>query len=139
MKKSARSWTTTSVALVGALLAGAVEARDLTVVAWGGGSQAAARKVYFVPFTEKTGIKLQEDSWSGGIGVLRTKVKGGNAGWDVVQVEVDDLNLGCDEGLFESLIGTASAARTSSSSRRCMNAVWAPSSGRMLSAMMAIG
>ena len=103
MKTSARSWTTTSVALVGALLAGAVEARDLTVVAWGGGSQAAARKVYFVPFTEKTGIKLQEDSWSGGIGVLRTKVKGGNAGWDVVQVEVDDLNLGCDEGLFEKL------------------------------------
>ena len=60
MKTSARSWTTTSVALAGALLAGAVEARDLTVVAWGGGSQAAARKVYFVPFKEKTGIKLQE-------------------------------------------------------------------------------
>src|SRR5688500_2479158 len=89
MRMSARSWMIASVGLVGAFLAGAAEGRDLTVVAWGGGSQAAARKVYFVPFAEKTGIKLQEDSWSGGIGVLRTKVKGGNAGWDVVQVEVD--------------------------------------------------
>src|SRR5689334_21516395 len=79
------------------------EARDLTVVAWGGASQAAARTAYFKPFTEKTGIKLQEDSWSGGTGVLRTKVLGGNATWDVVQVEVDDLILGCEEGVFEKI------------------------------------
>jgi putative spermidine/putrescine transport system substrate-binding protein len=89
-------------ALIGLACTG-VEARDLTVTMWGGGSQAAARKAYFVPFTEKTNIKLQEDSWSGGIGVLRTKVQGGNASWDVVQVEVDDLALGCEEGLFEKV------------------------------------
>jgi putative spermidine/putrescine transport system substrate-binding protein len=89
-------------ALVG-LACTAVEARDLTVTMWGGASQAAARKAYFAPFTEKTSIKLQEDSWSGGIGVLRTKVQGGNASWDVVQVEVDDLALGCEEGLFEKV------------------------------------
>lgn len=85
------------------LIGGNTEARDLTVVAWGGASQAAAQKAYFRPFVEKTGTKLQEDSWSGGIGVLRTKVLGGNATWDVVQVEVDDLVLGCEEGLFEKL------------------------------------
>src|SRR4029453_6410759 len=90
------------VALI-ALIGTSAQARDLTVTAWGGASQAAAQKVYFKPFVEKTGIKLQEDSWSGGIGVLRTKVQGGNAKWDVVQVEVDELILGCEEGLFEKL------------------------------------
>jgi putative spermidine/putrescine transport system substrate-binding protein len=88
---------------VAALGADRVMARDLTVTAWGGASQAAQQKIYYKPFMEKTGIKLQEDSWSGGIGVLRTKVQGGNASWDVVQVEVDELTLGCEEGLFEKL------------------------------------
>jgi putative spermidine/putrescine transport system substrate-binding protein len=97
-----------SIAIAGmialtALIGRYAEARDLTVTAWGGASQAAAQKVYFKPFAETTGIKLQEDSWSGGIGVLRTKVQGGNASWDVVQVEVDELILGCEEGLFEKL------------------------------------
>jgi putative spermidine/putrescine transport system substrate-binding protein len=78
-------------------------ARDLTVTAWGGSSQAAQTKLYYSPFTAKTGTKIVEDSWSGGIGILRTKVKGGNANWDLVQVEADELQLGCDEGLFEKL------------------------------------
>jgi putative spermidine/putrescine transport system substrate-binding protein len=77
------------------------EARDLTVVGWGGASQTALRKAYFEPFMKETGTKLVEDSWQGGIGVLRTKVKGGNANWDVVHVEIEELLLGCEEGLFE--------------------------------------
>ncbi|MBN8959066.1 MAG: ABC transporter substrate-binding protein [Rhizobiales bacterium] len=79
------------------------QARDLTVSAWGGSSQAAQKKVYYEPFAAKTGTKVLEDSWSGGIGILRTKVQGGNANWDVVQVEADEAILGCDEGLFEKM------------------------------------
>jgi putative spermidine/putrescine transport system substrate-binding protein len=86
-----------------AVAASAATARDLTVVGWGGSSQAAQRKLYFQPFSEKTGLKIVEDSWSGGIGILRTKVQGGNANWDMVQVEVDELLLGCDEGLYEKI------------------------------------
>lgn len=85
------------------VVAGPAQARDLTITAWGGSTQAAQKKVYYEPFMAKTGIKMLEDSWSGGIGILRTKVKGGNANWDVVQVEVDKLVLGCEEGLFEKL------------------------------------
>lgn len=88
---------------VGIALVASVEARDLTVTAWGGAGQDAQRKAFYEPFAAKTGSKLTEDSWSGGIGVLRTKVQGGNANWDVVQVEVDELTLGCEEGLFEKL------------------------------------
>jgi putative spermidine/putrescine transport system substrate-binding protein len=89
--------------VVALMLGGPAEARDLAVTMWGGASQAAADKVYMKPFTEKTGIPITQDSWSGGIGVLRTKVQGGNASWDVVQVEVDELILGCEEGLFEKI------------------------------------
>jgi putative spermidine/putrescine transport system substrate-binding protein len=52
---------------------------------------------------EETGTKIVEDSWHGGIGILRTKVQGGKADWDVVQVETEELVLGCEEGLFEKL------------------------------------
>jgi putative spermidine/putrescine transport system substrate-binding protein len=90
------------LALTG-IAAGAANARDLTVTAWGGASQAAQEKVYYKPFTAKTGINLLQDSWSGGVGVLRTKVQGGNANWDVVQVEVDELLIGCEEGLYEKM------------------------------------
>lgn len=96
-----------SFALIGfaaaLVLGGRAEARDLAVTMWGGASQAAADKVYMKPFIEKTKIPIQQDSWSGGIGVLRTKVKGGNSTWDVVQVEIDELILGCEEGLFEKI------------------------------------
>jgi putative spermidine/putrescine transport system substrate-binding protein len=80
-----------------------VDARDLTVVGWGGASTAGQEIVFYKPFTAKTGTKLIVDTWSGGIGILRTKVKGGNANWDVVQAEVDEVILGCEEGLFEKM------------------------------------
>ncbi|MDQ4062223.1 MAG: ABC transporter substrate-binding protein [Pseudomonadota bacterium] len=78
-------------------------ARDLTVTSWGGAYQDAQKEVYFEPFRKQTGIRLIDESWDGGIGVLRTQVQGGNANWDVVQVESEELEVGCDEGLFETL------------------------------------
>ncbi|MGD9805593.1 MAG: ABC transporter substrate-binding protein [Hyphomicrobiaceae bacterium] len=89
--------------VLGLVCVTAASARDLTVVAWGGSTQAAQRKLFYEPFMKSTGIKLLEDSWSGGIGILRTKIQGGNANWDVVQVEVDELGLGCTEGLYEKM------------------------------------
>ena len=99
------SWKTNlllGVALLGAM-AGGAEARDLTVTSWGGNYQDAQREVYFEPFSKKTGTKLVEDSWNGGVGALRAKVEGGNSNWDVVQVEAEELALGCEEGLFEEM------------------------------------
>jgi putative spermidine/putrescine transport system substrate-binding protein len=99
------SWKTNlllGAALLGAM-AGGAEARDLTVTSWGGNYQDAQREVYFEPFSKKTGTKLVEDSWNGGVGALRAKVEGGNSNWDVVQVEAEELALGCEEGLFEQM------------------------------------
>ncbi len=77
--------------------------RELTVVGWGGSSQRAHRDAYWTSFVVHTGVALREDVWHGGIGVLRTKVQGGANDWDVVQVEVEELLLGCEEGLFEPI------------------------------------
>ncbi len=90
-----------ALALMATATLGSAAARDLAVVSWGGAYQDAQRQIFFQPFTAETGTKLVEDSWNGGVGTLRAKVEGGNADWDVVQVEAEELYLGCDEGLFE--------------------------------------
>jgi putative spermidine/putrescine transport system substrate-binding protein len=83
-------------------LASVASARDLTVVSWGGAYQDVQKKVYFEPF-KASGTAMNDESWDGGVGVLRAKVQGGASTWDVVQVESDELALGCDEGLFEKI------------------------------------
>ena len=95
--------TLTGTVALGALAGQALaQSRDLTVVSWGGTFQDAQKEVYFKPYVA-AGNKMTEDSWDGGIGVLRTKIKGGNNNWDVVQVEAPDVEVGCDEGLFEKI------------------------------------
>jgi putative spermidine/putrescine transport system substrate-binding protein len=83
------------------LVAGTAAAADLTVTSWGGAYQDAQREVYFEPFKEATGINLVEDVWNGGVGAIRAKVEGGGQEWDVVQVEAEELVIGCEEGLYE--------------------------------------
>jgi putative spermidine/putrescine transport system substrate-binding protein len=74
----------------------------LAVVSWGGAYQDAQKIIYFEP-AKTAGIDMVDESWDGGVGVLRAKVQGGNAGWDVVQVESDELEIGCEEGLYEKM------------------------------------
>ncbi len=52
---------------------------------------------------DQTKTKMLEENWDGGVGVLRAKVQGGNNSWDVVQVESEELVLGCEEGLYEKI------------------------------------
>ncbi|WP_408906508.1 ABC transporter substrate-binding protein [Roseomonas sp. E05] len=79
------------------------QGRDLTVVSWGGAYQDVQRDIFFRPFQQETNIRLLEETWDGGVGVLRAKVQSGANNWDVVQVESEELLLGCDEGLFERI------------------------------------
>lgn len=100
-----RSRPLMALVLTAALLSGCgrSEPRPLTVVGWGGSSQEGHRQAYWIDFSETENVPLQEDVWHGGIGVLRTRVQGGGTSWDVVQVETEELMLGCEEGLFEPL------------------------------------
>ena len=86
-----------------ALAAGPALGADLTVTSFGGAYQDAQRQVYFEPFKQASGIDLVEDVWNGGVGTIRAKVEGGGQEWDVVQVEADELVIGCEEGLYEPI------------------------------------
>ena len=77
--------------------------RDLTVVSWGGAYQDAQRETFFRPWAAARGQRLLEETWDGGIDVLRQRIRGGANTWDVVQVEGEELLLGCAEDLFEPL------------------------------------
>lgn len=81
----------------------AAQARDLTIVSWGGAYQDAQREVFFRPFAQRTRARILEETRDGGIGVLRERIASGTNTWDVVQVEGDELLLGAAEGLFEPL------------------------------------
>ena len=82
---------------------GTASARDLTVVSWGGNYQDAQKKIYFEPFSKKIGKPVLDESWDGGIGVIAAKVKAGVPNWDVVQVETEELELGCADGFYEKI------------------------------------
>jgi putative spermidine/putrescine transport system substrate-binding protein len=106
MTTQARQIGVAAACCAAALALGPVQgakAADLTVTSWGGSYQDAQREVYFEPFKEATGTDLVEDVWNGGVGAIRAKVEGGGQEWDVVQVEAEELVLGCEEGLYEPI------------------------------------
>lgn len=91
-----------TAAAIGALgLAGNANARDFTVVSWGGAHQDSQREVYFEPFMEETGIDILEESYNGGLAQIRSQVQTETITWDVVQVEASELVRGCQQGLYE--------------------------------------
>lgn len=81
----------------------AVEARDLTIASWGGAYNDALRETLFVPFEKANGSHVAEDTYFSGLAELKAMVEASNAKWDVATVEGPELQLGCDEGLYEHL------------------------------------
>ncbi|WP_415184833.1 ABC transporter substrate-binding protein [Phaeovulum sp.] len=92
---------TTSLLAIAA--AGTAQARDLTFASWGGNYQDAQRAAYFEPFSKSKGIAFVEDTYLGGLAEFKTMADTGNVIWDVVSVEAGDIQVGCDEGLFEEI------------------------------------
>jgi putative spermidine/putrescine transport system substrate-binding protein len=86
--------------------------QPVTIVGWGGSSQAAHREAYWRAYSQQKGIEVREDSWNGGLNALRAKAhEARTVPWDIVQVEVEELMLGCSEGLFEPLDWAALGGR----------------------------
>ena len=73
----------------------------LTVVSFGGSYARACQQAYHVPFTAATGIEVRLEDYNGGPAQIRAQVETGNVHWDVVDLNVADAVLGCDEGLLE--------------------------------------
>jgi len=75
----------------------------LTIIGWGGATQAAQRKVFFDPFTKATAIKVTEGEWVGEIAKIRAMVQSKTVSWDVVDSVASKTILMCDEGLLETI------------------------------------
>ncbi len=78
-------------------------ADDLTVVSFGGAYGAAQKRHMIDPFVEATGTTVLFDDYAGGIAEIKAQVETGNVYWDVIDIEVIDLERACSEGLLEVL------------------------------------
>jgi putative spermidine/putrescine transport system substrate-binding protein len=86
-----------------ALAAESAAAADLTITSWGGAYQTSQRKAFFEPFAQKTQSKITEEEYNGEIAKIRAMVEAGDVTWDVVDVDTQTAQQGCDEGIFEVL------------------------------------
>lgn len=83
--------------------AGAPAHADVTVISFGGATQAAQKKAYYDPFAAERGVQVIAGEYNGEMARITAMVQAGNVTWDVVEVESPELVRGCEEGLFEKL------------------------------------
>ena len=81
--------------------AGSIRAESITVVSWGGSYARASQEAYHKAFTAETGIEVLLEDYNGGLAQIRAQVDAGAVHWDVVDMEMPDARLACDEGLIE--------------------------------------
>ncbi|WP_046112097.1 ABC transporter substrate-binding protein [Aquincola tertiaricarbonis] len=81
----------------------AASARDLTVVSVGGALQEAFRQAYWQPYAAARGERLVEDTNVVGLTKVRAMVEAGQLQWDLVQMDEEDVVVGCDTGLLERI------------------------------------
>jgi putative spermidine/putrescine transport system substrate-binding protein len=81
----------------------AVQARDLTVVGFGGSLQQAFDIAYFKPFAAARGQHLIQDSYDGGIAKQKSMVESSTITWDLVQMDENEMAAACDQGVLEVL------------------------------------
>jgi len=86
-----------------AIMTGPALAQDLTVTSFGGAYGAAQQEHMIDPFTAETGVNVLFEDYGGGIAEMKAQVEAGNILWDVVDVEVIDLERACAEGYLEVL------------------------------------
>ena len=76
-------------------------AETLSVVTFGGAYEAAAKKAYFEPFTQATGVGFSIESYDGGLAKLSAMEQAKNTTWDLIDLETNDAITACDEGLLK--------------------------------------
>ncbi len=86
-----------------ATLGGNAQARDLTIVNFGGANGDAQNVAYVQPFEKATGNKIIPVAYNGEQAKIKAMVQSNNVVWDVVEVETGDLGRGCEEGLYENI------------------------------------
>jgi putative spermidine/putrescine transport system substrate-binding protein len=86
-------------------------ARDLTIVARAGPFQVPLHQLFVAPFTAASGLKVDQQSWTGDLAEV-ADVAGWGTPWDLVQVTPAELDAGCAVGLFEPIDWNAIGGRS---------------------------
>lgn len=93
-----------SCAVLGTALGGVANAKDLTIVSWGGAYSKSQKLAYHDPWTKKTGDKIfMEPKSAQGLAGLRSQVEAGKVTWDLVDMLEGNAITACDEGLVEEI------------------------------------
>lgn len=78
-------------------------ADGLNVVSWGGAYEFSQVEAYHKPWAAKTGHAINSISFSGGLEQIRDQLSSGQVVWDVVDLELHDVETGCRDGLLEKI------------------------------------
>jgi putative spermidine/putrescine transport system substrate-binding protein len=91
--------------VVGLGVAGAAAQPDsLTISSWGGAYTHSQTKAYHEPFTEMTGIEINNvDKSANGLAYLRSQIESGNIESHVIDLLEVDAIIACDEGLAREI------------------------------------
>ena len=81
-----------------ALIASPALAEDLTVTSFGGAYGAAQMEHMIQPYMDKSGTNILFEDYGGGVAEMKAQVEASNILWDVVDIEVIDLERACAEG-----------------------------------------
>jgi len=73
-------------------------AQDMTVTSFGGAYGAAQQEHMIDPYVEETGANILFEDYGGGVAEMKAQSESGNIQWDVVDIEVIDLERACSEG-----------------------------------------
>lgn len=92
-----------SVAACDSSSSGEGTADGLNVVSWGGAYEFSQMEAYHKPWIAKTGHAINSISFSGGLHQIRDQVSAGQIEWDVVDLELNDVEAGCRDGLLEQI------------------------------------
>ena len=79
------------------------QAKEISVISFGGANKDAQVKAYYQPFSKDTGINVVAGEYNGEMAKLKAMVETKSVSWDVVEVESSEVARGCDEGFFEKL------------------------------------
>lgn len=85
------------------LCTGAASADALTIVGWGGSLGEAQKQAIENPFAKETGTTINSVSYNGGLAEVKIQVQTDAVSWDIVDAEMTDAVLGCDEGILEEI------------------------------------
>lgn len=101
MKTTLKTTTAlTAAALMALTLPTASQARDLTIVGFGGGYQDSAREHLFEAYEAQSGTAVSDDVYNGEMAKIYGMVETGNVTYDIIMVEAPELVRGCEDGVF---------------------------------------